>query len=206
MAITTKDLVYRLWRHLENGAIPDDSKYTFTELKGYVRAGLKALMKLSYYNDLNGDDTRYGSDNISVTTTNTIALDSVTGLKYITTTNETIIVAGNRQVNITSSNPVSRYAVNYIPIRQEEVLVNRLQDQIPCVVLYYREGNRYYLFNGETKEKTVKLTERYAIPTDDTAEIVGGEDVANQVIQQALQIIMNGQVPSDKENNGTSNT
>ena len=204
MSINIKSLVYTLWRKLDGGEPSDDSKYNYSELKGYIRSGLKALMKLGYYNDINGDEFRYGADNLSVTTTNTIALDSVTGLKYITTTNETIVVAGNRQVNITSSNPVARFAVNYIPIRQEEVLVNRLQDQIPCVVLYYREGNRYYLFNGETKEKTVKLTERYAIPTDDTAEIVGGEDVANQVIQQALQIIMNGQVPSDKENNGTN--
>jgi hypothetical protein len=203
---TIKELVFRLHRKLDGGSITDDSKYTYKELLGYIRSGLKALMKTPYYEALNLDDSRYGADNVSVTTTNTISLDTVTGLKYITTTNETIAVAGNRQVNITSANPVSRYAVTYIPIRQEEVLVNRLQDQIPCVVLFYREGNRFYLFNGETKEKTVKLTERYAIPTDEDAEIVGGEDVANQVIQQAMQLLMNGQVPSDRSNDGVPNT
>jgi hypothetical protein len=204
--MTVKEIIFALWRKLSNGDIPDDSPYTYNELRIYVRSGLRTLMEDSYYKDINNDDTRYGADNISVTTTNTINTDATTGLKYITTTNSTVSVGGNRQVSITSANPVSRYAVNYIPIRQEEVLVNRLQDQIPCVVLYYREGDRFYFFNGETKDKTVKLTERYAIPSDDEAEIEGGTGIASRVIAAALQILMSVQVPADKNNDGTNNT
>jgi hypothetical protein len=204
--MTVKEIIFALWRKLSNGDIPDDSPYTYNELRIYVRSGLRTLMEDSYYKDINNDDTRYGADNISVTTTNTINTDDTTGLKYITTTNSTVSVGGNRQVSITSANPVARFSTQYIPIRQEEVLVNRLQDQIPCVVLYYREGDRFYFFNGETKDKTVKLTERYAIPSDDEAEIEGGTGIASRVIAAALQILMSVQVPSDKNNDGTTNS
>lgn len=206
MATTLKELVYRLWRRLDGGQENDDSKFTYRELKGYVKSAIAQSLKANYYETLNtGDEFRYGSDNISVTTTQTVKFDEETGLKYIDVPTETIAVAGNRQTSITSANPVSRYATQYIPVRNEEKFVARFQPTIPCVVLYYREGKKLFFYNNEVNDKTVKLNQKYAIPDDDNAEITMPTDAENGVIVTAMQI-MGVVIPSDRSNDGVSST
>lgn len=205
MSTTLKSLVYRLWHRLD-GSIPnDDSKYTYRELKGYVKSAIAQSLKANYYETLNADEFRYGADNISATTTQTVKEDEETGLKYIDVPTETIAVAGNRQTSITSANPVSRYATQYIPVRNEEKFVARFQPTIPCVVLYYREGKKLFFYNSEVNDKVVKLNQKYAIPDDDNAEITMPTDAENGVIVTAMQI-MGVPVASDRDNNGVSLT
>jgi hypothetical protein len=201
---STKELVYRLWRKLEGGYIPDDSKFTYRELKGYIRSGIGLALKQNYYESLNADEYRYGADTISATSTITVQTDAVTGLKFITLPASTINVAGNRQNIVTSKNPVARYTTSYVPVRAEEVFVARMQPSIPCVVLYYKEGSKLFFYNGEVTDKEVKLTQRYALPDDDDADL-GLDDYENQILAQAMQLIINPQIPSDRANDGVPN-
>lgn len=202
---TIKEMVSRLWRRLDGGEPTDDSKFTYRELKGYIISGIAQSLKANYYESNNGgEEFKYGSDNISITTKQTVKLDAETGLKYIEVPTETIAVAGNRQTSITSLNPVSRYATTFVPVRNEEKSVARMQPAIPCVVLYYREDKKLFFYNNEVADTTVKLNQKYAIPNDDNAEITMPADAENGVIATAMQI-MGVVVAADKDNNGTSN-
>lgn len=195
-----KDLVYRLWDRLDGGLATDDSAHTYRELKGYITSGIALALKQNFYESLNADEYRYGSDNISITITQQVEEDAVTGLKYVDIPFKTINVAGNRLNSITSPNPVQRGATRYTPQRKEEVFVGSLQPKVPCVVLYYKEDNKFYFYNGDVKDTNVKVTQKYALPTDDEVDL-GLDEYENQILQQAMSLTMQV-LPSDRSNDG----
>lgn len=199
---TLKELTYRLWRRLDGGNISDDTKYTYRELVGYIKAGIADALKQSYFEQRNLEDFKYGDDSISATYKATVRYDSEKGLNYVDVKSKTISIAGNRFTSISDVNPVSRFSTMYVPIRTEEILVRRLQPQIPCVVMFYREDGKLYFYNQEVKVKEVRVSDRYAIPTDDNSEMSFPSEFENKVLQAAFMIIMNPTVQPDRANDG----
>lgn len=198
-----RKIVYALWRRVEGGDIPDSSRHTYKELREYVISGVLEGLKANYYEQLNSNEYRYGSDDITTTTTQQVKVDGDTGLQYIDVPLQSIKVAGNRMLSITSSNPVSVGAVRYIPIRREEVFVTNLQPPIPCVVTYYREDNKAFFFGNKVNEKAVKVNQKYTLPTDDDADLTLPES-EGAIIERALRLL-GQQFPSDGDNNGAPN-
>jgi len=194
---------FALWRHLEGGDIPESSKYTYKELREYVVAAYLESLKANYYEQLNSNEYRYGASDITTTTTQEVKVDDVTGLQYIDIPLQTIKVAGNRMLSITSPNPVSTSAIQYIPVRDEEVFVAKLQPPIPCVVLYYRSDGKAYFFNQKTLDKKVKTNQKYALPTDDDAELTLPES-EGAVLERCLRL-WGQQYPSDRNLDGVPN-
>lgn len=202
--MTIKNLIYKLWRRLSGGNIPDDSPYTYKELRGYIVGGVLETLKANYYEQLNSNEYRYGSDDITTTSTEEVKTDEATGLKYVDIPFQTIKVAGNRMLSITSPNPISTSAIRYVPVREEEVFVTNLQPPIPCVVLYYRSDNKAYFFNQKNLDKEVKINQKYALPTDDEADLILPES-ENIIIERALRLFGMLQIPSDGNNDGSAN-
>lgn len=196
-----KNLTYRLWRRVEGGNIGDDSRYTYEELAGYIRQGVAIALKGSYYEVINSSEYKYNDANLTVSTKQTVTTDSDTGLKYVDIPLKSITISGSRALSITSVNPVSTTAVRYIPIREEEVMVAKLQTPIPNVVLYYRMDDRAYFYNKAVTETEVKVNQKYTLPTDDDAEITVPEAEAT-ILENALRLM--GQLPTigDRDNNG----
>lgn len=199
-------MVFKLWMNLDGGLPADDSRYTYKELRLYVRSAIAIGLKQNFYENLNSDEYRYGADNISVTSKVEVKYEDATGLNYIDAPTETISVAGNRLTSISSPNPFARYAITYVPIRQEELIHVRNQPSIPCVIMFYRDGNKLYFLNGEVKDKEVKLTQKYTIPEDDNTELSIPEDIENGIIDIARRLILNPVIPSDRNNDGVPNT
>lgn len=204
--MTIRKLVFALWRKLENGNIPDDSRYSYRELKVYIVSGIANALKTSYFEQRNLEDYKYGDDSITTTYKTTIQTDSETGLKYVPLTNKTISVAGGRFTSINSINPIGKFAKNYVPIRFEEIIIVSNQPCVPNVVYFYKQDSKAFFFGTNPTEATVYVSDRYAIPNDDDAELTLPAEFENTVLQQALQIIVPAQFPSDRQNNGVPNT
>lgn len=204
MAESIKSLTYRLWRHLEGGNIPDDSRFTYRELTGYTRGGIASALKANYFEHLNLDDYRYGDDGISATYSVSVIHDDSKhgGLPYLTLPAKPISLPGNRGVSITEKNRVSTWATMYVPVRQEEVFVGRLQPTIPCVIQYYRTGSDIVFFNGEAAVGDLSVNIKYGLPADDEAELNMPEEFHNDVIAAAVRLC-NGEIrPVDDVNDG----
>ncbi len=195
-----KQLTYAVWRQLSGDNISDDSPYTYKQLRIYVQAGILESLKANYYEQLNSNEYRYGADDLTTTVTQTVKTDEATGLQYVDIPNQTIKVAGNRLLSITSTNPVSSSAISYVPVRQEEVFVLKFQPPIPCVVQYYRQDGKAYFFNAKTEDKKVNVNQKYTLPTDDDADISLPESEGT-VIERALRLL-SAQFPADRNNDG----
>ena len=215
-----KTLTYLLWRRVDGGIPTDDSRYTYRELKSYIVAGIANALKNSYFEQRNLEDYKYGDDSITTTYKTTIQTDSETGLKYVplenktiiskydydTLVNKTISVAGGRFTNISSINPIGKYAKNYVPIRLEERIIVANQPCVPNVVYFYKQDGKAFFYGETPTESSVYVSDRYAIPNDDEAELTLPAEFENNIIQQALQLLLPNQVLSDRQNNGVPNT
>ena len=202
-----KELTYKLWAKLDGGVqITDDSKYSYRELRGYVISGIASALKSSYFEQRNLEDYKYGDDSITTTYKTTVQIDSETGLKYVPLENKTISIAGGRFTNINSINPIGKYAKNYVPIRLEERIIVANQPCVPNVVYFYKQDGKAFFYGENPTEGSVYVSDRYAIPTDDNAELTLPAEFENIVIQQALQLLLPNQVLSDRQNNGVPNT
>lgn len=197
-----KTLTYLLWHRLEGSRIPDDSKYTYRELKSYIVSGIAKALRDSYFEQRNLEDYKYGDDSITTTYKTAVQTDSETGLKYVPLTNKTISMAGGRFTMINSTNPVGKLAKTYVPIRLEERIVVSKQPCVPNVVYFYKEEGKAYFYGEQVTESSVYVSDRYAIPTDDDAELTLPAEFENNVLQQALQLLLPNQLPSDRQNNG----
>jgi len=201
--MTTEEIIYALWRKLEGGFIPDDSKYTYRELRLYARGAIAETLRQDYFNQLNADEYRYAGDSIAVKYKLTVSTDVDSGLKMITLPQTQVNVpAGLRNVNITSLNPVSLLSTTFIPVRVEEVFVGELQDPIPCVVLYYQEGDQITFYNGDFDDAQVRVSQKYSLPSSDTADIGVSEETLPSILTIAQRLLQTGMLPSDKVNDG----
>lgn len=201
--MTQKELVYTIWRKLEGSNIPDDTRWTYRELLGYVKSGLAFTLKQNYWENRNFEDFKYGDDSIAVSYKATLEADPDKGLPYVEITGSTIGVAGNRMLEINSVNPISAYAVDYIPVRYEELFVIKKQPRTPCMTYFYKENGRAYFYGKGSYDTEVMVTEKYSVPSDDEAELNMPLDFQNQVVEQAYRLIMNAQAPMDRMNDGT---
>jgi len=199
---TLKELTYRLWRRLDGGNISDDSKYTYRELVGHIKAGIADGLLASYNFQRNSEDFKYGDDSITASYKATVKYDTDKSLNYVELKAKTISVAGNRFTQISDANQVNRFSTIYVPIRREEILLRRLQPQIPCVVMFYREDGKLYFYNQEVKTKEVLISDRYSIPTDDNSDLTLPAEFENKLIQNAFILLTNPMVQPDRANDG----
>lgn len=200
--MTTEEIVYAIWRKLEGGFIPDDTRYTYRELRLHVRGALAEALKQDYFAQLNADEFRYVGDSISVRYKAAVSVNPDTGLKTITIPATQINVPSSlRNLSITSLNPVSLFATKFIPVRAEEVFVGQLQPPIPCAVLYYQTGKNIEFYNAEFDDESVMVTQKYALPKDDKVDLGIPEEALPNIIKLVEQQL-NPQRASDRDNNG----
>lgn len=199
-----RSLVWRVWRILDGGTPTDDSKFTYGELRDHVRSAIKVALKANYFEQLNAGESRYGDDSLAKAYDATIQEDVATGLKYVDLPGETISVpASSRTTTISDPNPFSIWATEYIPVRMEEAFSYKLQDDIPCVVLYTQVGDRIEFFNDEVETgKAIKVIRKYSVTDDDDEELGLPGEYENQVVAQALQLANPMLRPDDRDNNG----
>lgn len=199
-----KSLTYRVWRILEGGDIPDDSRFRYKEVRDHVRSGIKLALKENYFEHLNAGESRYGDDAMSTIHDAEISTDPNTGIKYVLDPSDSISVpASTRTTDIIDENPFSLYATTFIPVRMEEAFVASLQPNIPCSVMYARMGDRFEFFNDEVEDgKKIKIVKKYSVTKDDEAELNLPEEYELQIVSQVVQILNPEIRPSDRENNG----
>lgn len=202
---TLKTLTYRAWRILEGGDIPDDSRFRYKEVRDHVRAAVAYALKQNYFESRNDEDGfKYGDDTITTVADVTTQEDTETGLVYITVGGDAVSVpAANRMLSIQEPNPYSRWAKTYIPVRSEERFVGQLQPDIPCVILYERNGDRITFYNGlvEAGEK-LRLLQKYTITDDDDAELNLPSEYELQVVDSVTRLLDREIRLADRENNG----
>jgi hypothetical protein len=196
-----KEIVYRVWRKVDGGNLGDDSRFTYRELKGYVVAGIAQAMRDSYFAQRNLEDFKYGDDSIAYSYLATVSTDATKGLQYVTVTGKSISIAGNRFLDINSVNPASGVATMYIPLRTEEVFINKLQTSLPCINYFYKENNKAYFIGKKVTEAQVLVTEKYSIPADDDADLTLPSEVENMAFEAAYRLLV-PLLPADRANDG----
>ena len=199
---STKELVYQVWMKLDGGKISDDSAYSYRQIKNYVVSGIGAALKASYFEQRNLEDYKYGDDGMTTTYKTAVLTDEETGLKYLPLQNTTISIAGNRFTSINSINPVGKFAKIYSPIRLEERLIVSLQPCVPNVTYYYKDRDRAWFYGENMDETSVYVSDRYALPNNDDADLRIPQEFENQVILGVLQILSPNMALQDNSNNG----
>lgn len=175
-----RDLV---WRNLEGGFIPDDTRFTKREITVYVRAGISQALKENMFELLNNSEFKYFSG-YGKTTTKTVKTDPTTEVQYIDSPDKSLAIGGMRNYDISSANPFSLWAVNYVAVRPEEVFVLKGQPSIPNVILYTVKDNKIMFFNGIVTDKEVTLTQKLVIPDSDDDEF----DIPEEVVARAVTL------------------
>lgn len=199
-----KDNVYRLWRRISGGNIPDDTPYTYRELRGYVVSEIKDALRTNYLEQRNVEDFKYGDDSISYSYIANVLTDNTTGLKYVELKGSPISIAGNRFIDINSINPVAIPAINYIPVRKEEMFLLKLQNDIPCMTYFYKDNGNAYFFGSKVNESSVLVSERYSIGDDDEIDLNIPEEIENKAFERAYRLLV-PLAPADRINDGVNN-
>lgn len=200
---TIKTLVYGIWKELDALTPTDDSRYTYRQIKEVVTGAIADALKRDFYEQRNADEFIYGNANYTATYKNIPVQTDTNGLKYVEIPAKTISIPGGRDIDIHPSNHVSLWAKEFIPVRREEVFLGKLQNNVPCVILYYKEDGKAYFFNGVVDDTSLNVTMYYSIPEDDEAEINMPEEFKNLIIQTGVQTLAPQIRPADHNNDGT---
>jgi len=205
---TLRELTYRCLRILEGGDIPDDSRFRYKEVRDHVRSAVAYALKQNYFEGRNDEDGfKYGDDTITTVSELTTEEDSSTGLVYITIAGDAVSVpAASRMLSITDPNPYSKWAKQYIPVRSEERFVGQLQPDIPCVILYERNGDRITFYNNlvEAGQK-VRVAHKYTITDDDNADLNLPSEYELQIVDSVTRLLDREIRLSDRQNDGVPN-
>lgn len=206
MGTTLRQLTFRLWRLLDGGDISDDSRFKYRELKGYIISGIALGLKQSAFELRNNTDTVYGSGQYGKTTIKNVQIDDE-GVAYIDLKDRSLAFGGSRNFELSSLNPLSRWAKTFVTIRKEEMFLQKMQANIPNIIQSVVEGNRILLFgnaviNGEVDQ--VRLTQYFIIPDieDDDSELMLPPEYENQIVDQSYQLVMREIRPEDRANDG----
>jgi hypothetical protein len=201
-----KTLTYRVWRILEGGDIPDDSRFRYAEIRDHVRSAIAFALKQNYFESRNDEDGyKYGDDSITQTTGVETLLDDVSGLTYLELSEVSVsIPASNRLLSISEINPYSKTARRFIPVRSEERFLGQLQPDIPCVVLYERNGAKVTFYNDlvEPGEK-LRVAQKYTVSQDDDTELGLPQEYELQVVDSVSRILDREIRMADRANDGT---
>lgn len=174
-----RDLV---WRNLEGGFIPDDTRFTKREITVYVRSGIAQALKENMFELLNNSEFKYFSG-YGKSSQKEVKVDEE-GVQYIDSPDKSLAIGGMRNYNISDPNPFSRWATIYVAIRPEEVTVQKLQANIPNVIQYTIKDNKILFFNGIVKTDKVNLTQTLVIPDSDDDDF----DIPEEVVSRAITI------------------
>jgi len=194
-----RDLV---WRNLEGGFIPDDTRFTKREITLYVRAGISQALKENMFELLNNSEFKYFSG-YGKTTEKEVKVDPHTDLQYIDAPDKSLAIGGIRNYDLSSPNPFSRWATTYVFIRPEELLISKTQPNIPNVIQCLVKDGKIFFTNGETYDKKVTLTQKLVIPDSDDDEFDIPEEVVARAVSIAIMTAERELKPTDRTIDGT---
>lgn len=205
---TLKKLTYRVWRILEGGDIPDDSRFRYDEIKDHIRASVFTALKSNYFEGRNDEDGyKYGNDSVTVDSIVTTKHDDSMGIAYIDVEEASIAVpAVNRMLSITDLNPYSRGSKMYIPVRSEERFTGQLQPPIPGTILYERTGGKVYFYNEIIKAGCeVRLRQKYVVKDEDDSPLNLPLEYEAQIVDTVTRLLDREIRMRDISNDGSPN-
>lgn len=196
---TIKELTYLLWRNLEGGNIPDDTRFKEGEMYTYMSDAVARVMREKYFEDRNISENKYPEN--GKTSVKEIKRDRDT--QYIELTDKSIDLGGVRKYQITQRNPFSRWVVEFAGVDEEEVFNYNKMPKIPNIILYTLKDNKIYFYNGVVQDEEVTLTQYYVLPNDIDDDYDLPKDVGNRAMAYALQMAQAEIKPIDREIDGT---
>lgn len=200
---TVKELAYALLEMVNGGMPTDDSKINYRVARLHIRNGLGFYLRRKNFEESNQSESNYTSESNSITKAVEVKSDPESGLQYVDLIGESVDLGGMRSYSLSSTNPLSRWSIKFVPITKNELFVQGYLPNIPDVIQFYKDGNRLYL-RGYTSDATLSLTQKNVISDDDDDEIPS--DLAQPALEHAYRLAMGiVQIPSDKDNNGVSN-
>lgn len=201
-----KDIIYTLWRELEGGFIPDDTRYTYKNIRVVVLASIgEAALELAMrLRNADPDDpyptyySEYEAD---------IKFDSKGNNYYAELQGKPISFNGIRNYDVTpSENSFHLHAIDFLPTTHKEWFALKKLPRIPKVVHYIVGTTRMYFMENLEEGDLITVSQGFSVPT------IGGEDedvttnipdeIARKVLADSL-IILNQEVrQSDRANDG----
>lgn len=201
-----KDIVYTIWRELEGGYIPDDTRFTYKNIRTVVvgaigEAALELSMRLrnadpddpypTYYNE-------YQSE---------VKYDAKTNNYYAELKGKPITFNGTRSYDVVpAEDSFHLHAIDFLPTTPKEWFSIKKLPRIPSVIHYLIGTKRINFMSTVDEGSFVTISQGFSVPTaggeeEDLATNIPDE-LGRTIITNSLVILRDQLRPSDRANDG----
>lgn len=201
-----KDIIYTLWRNLEGGFIPDDTRFTYKSIRTVVLGCIgDAALDLAFkLRNADPDDPypRYYNEYESE-----VKFDPQGNCFYSEIKGKSLTFDGNRSFDITlAEDYMHRFAVDLVPTNSREWFLLKKLPPVPKVV-YYLIGTNRVIFTADMSEiGSVKISQGFSVPTegneDEDVSVIVPDEIGRAVLINALNILNANVRQSDRANDG----
>lgn len=201
-----KEIVYNLWRNLEGGYIPDDTRYTYGNIRVAVvsvigDAATSLAMRLRNAIPDDPYPTYVSEETVEV------KYDSVSGVNFVELKSKPLSFNGKRTYDVNpSENSFNMHALDFVPILPQEWFALKKLPRVPKIVYYIVMPGRLNFLEGVNAGDKVSVSQSFSIPTagdeltDDSAEVP--DEIAHEVSIKALTVLREQLKQSDRANDG----
>lgn len=201
-----KDIVYTVWRELEGGYIPDDTRFNYKNIRTVVLGciGESALDLAMKTRNLNPDDpypayyNEYESE---------VKFDDRSNNHYAEIKGRPFTFNGVRSYDVSfSENSYNAMAVDFVPTSHSEWFNLKRLPRVPNVIHYLSGVNRLNFLADMKEGDSVMISQSFSVP------LVGDEnednktnipdEIGRSVITNTLIILRDELRPSDRANDG----
>ena len=201
-----KNIVYTVWRNLEGGDIPDDTRFNYgsirTTIVGCVGDASLSLAFRLRNADADSPYPTYINDYESE-----VKFDPKGNLHYSEIQGRLLSFNGNRSIDLApSENYLHRLSVDFVPTNSREWFLLKKLPKVPGVVYYMIESKRVAFLGDVAGMDSVRISQSFTIPTigdesdDENTEIP--DEIGRVVMGQALDILNGNLRSSDRANDG----
>lgn len=201
-----KDVVFAVWRELEGGFIPDDTRFTYKHIRTIIvscvgELALDLSMKLRNANPDNPYPEYYNQYDSK------IEFDAKTGVNYANIQGKPISFNGVRSFDITDSvDSFHAKSVDYLPTTPQEWFNLKRLPRVPNVIHYMVGTNRVVFMTALVDPGSVTIQQGFSVPTagDENSDIGVNipDEMGASVISRSLMLLREELRPTDRANDG----
>ena len=201
-----KDLIYTLWRNLEGGYIPDDTRFNYKSIRTVVISAIgEAALDLAFKLRKADPDDPYPQFYNEYESA--VEYDKKGGNFYARIQGRSISLDGVRSFDVRlSEDYMHRLSTEFLPTNSREWFMLKKLPPVPKVI-YFLVGTERILFTADMSDvSSVLISQGFSVPLEgdeDTDVFVQVPEEIGRVVQVNALNILNGNLrQSDRANDG----
>lgn len=201
-----KDLIYTLWRNLEGGYIPDDTRFNYKSIRTVVISAIgEAALDLAFKLRRTDPDDPYPQFYNEYESA--VEYDKKGGNFYARIQGKSISLDGVRSFDVRlSEDYMHRLSTEFLPTNSREWFMLKKLPPVPKVI-YFLVGTERIVFTADMSDvNSVLISQGFSVPLEgdeDTDVFVQVPEEIGRVVQVNALNILNGNLrQSDRANDG----